>query len=113
MMKNWAVVAVLLTSGIVGACGASLNGPATTDENDPCKGHLNCGWACCWSANSDGEGFSCNSPGSARACEYIGLSPDPNGSGEFTAPKPVDRPKPHDDSRAPDAPPPVRHDGRG
>lgn len=91
VLVAWGTLCFLLA---IGACGASLNGPATMDNSDPCRGHLNCGWTCCWAANSDGAGFSCNDPGSKNACEYVGMSDD--GTGEFKAKPKKDRPKPHD-----------------
>jgi hypothetical protein len=75
-MKYVFTIAVF-TLGLV-ACGI-FNGPATSNLGDKCQGHYDCTWACCVSANQDGEGWSCNPPGSSSVCEYIGLTPDPNG----------------------------------
>lgn len=71
------VVALLL----VGACGASFAGPATSDTGDKCQGHLTCPKGCCWGANLDGEGWECTVPPSEspNVCEYVGLSNDGNG----------------------------------
>ena len=107
---NTKSIVVTLSLLVLGACGASITGPATSDPGDPCKGHLSCPRGCCWEANSDGEGFDCIGTEEARAgiCVYVG--------GIVGTPKVEDRPKPPDptpSSVEPAEPPPVRHDGQG
>jgi hypothetical protein len=118
-MKKLSILALLF---VAGACGASINGPATNlDPTDRCGGHLDCGAAgCCWDANLDGSGYQCNEPGSKfGACAYVGLSPDVNGvfssklgDDAGTPPKPL-VPTKAPPAPEPSVPPPVRHDGQG
>ena len=106
------LLALSSVAAVLVACGASINGPATSNTGDPCKGHYACPRGCCWGANLDGEGWDCIGADEQRAgvCVYVGIVPETGGA------KPSDRPKPPDPTPpgvAPDEPPPGRHDGQG
>ena len=111
------LLALSSVAAVLVACGASINGPATSNTGDPCKGHYACPRGCCWGANLDGEGWDCIGADEQRAgvCVYVGLSPTGDGefAGKHNAPATPLVPTTAPPSPEPDEPPPVRHDGPG